>query len=75
MPLTSDDLDQLLTRQEVADLLGIHVDTVKKMMRAGDFDIVRIGTGRGLPRIPRRSVVDMINKRLTRASRSAGGSR
>lgn len=75
MPLTSDDLDQLLTRQEVASLLGVHVDTVKKMMAAGDFDIVRIGTGRGLPRIPRRSVVDMINKRLTRASRPARGSR
>lgn len=47
-------LDRLALRQsEVAELLGVSFDTVKRMVRAGELPVVRL---RGSVRIPRKAL-------------------
>jgi len=48
--MSTDELDRLLTRDEVADLLHVHPVTVSTMVRQGRLRAVKIG-GRAL-RIP-----------------------
>ena len=43
MPATSPRLDQLLTKHEAAELLGIGVRTVERLVSQGDLPHVRLG--------------------------------
>jgi excisionase family DNA binding protein len=67
LPITEHDLDDLLTVEEAADVLQISRATVYRMISDRELDVVRIGSGRGRPRITRRALLDHLNRRVTRA--------
>lgn len=71
MPITEADLGNLLTVDATAEILGVSRSTVKRMIHRHELDVVRVGSGRGMPRITRRSLLDNLNRRETRAAKSA----
>ena len=55
-------LDRLALRQtEVAELLGVSRDTVKRMVRDGELPVVRL---RGSVRIPRKALERWIDEHV-----------
>jgi excisionase family DNA binding protein len=70
VPITEADLDQLLTRTQAAELLGLSVSTFDRLIREKRIEVIRHGTGRGRPRVTRRAVLDYLNSR--RQPRQAG---
>jgi excisionase family DNA binding protein len=71
MPITEADLPDLLTRIQAAELLGVSRATVDRMISARRIDVVRIGNGRGQVRIPKRALLDHINRNVVKAERQA----
>ena len=71
MPLTEDDLDELLTRPQAAEYLRISVATLDRMIANREVDVTRIGSGRGRVRISRRALLDHANRNTIRAARPA----
>ena len=67
MPVNKTDLDELLTPDQAADLLGISRATVYRMIRERQIEVVRVGTGRGRARITRRALVDGLDRRVVKA--------
>lgn len=67
MPITEDDLDDLLTPAEVAARLHVARSTVYRMIELRQIDTVRIGSGRGRRRITRRALLDYVNRSVDRA--------
>lgn len=47
--MSTDELDRLLTRNEVADLLHVHPVTVSTMVREGRLRAVKIGRALRIP--------------------------
>jgi len=69
MPITEADLGDLLRREEAAEFLGVSRATVDRMIAAREIDVVRIGNGRGQVRIPKRALLDHVNRNVTKAAR------
>jgi len=69
-PLTMDDLDTLRTYDQVADRLSVSPRTVARLVAKGEIAVVRIGSGKGHPRIPERAIVDYINRRYRKTTPS-----
>lgn len=70
MPITESDLGpNMLTVEQAADFLGVSKTTIRRMMSNRELDVVRIGSGRGRPRITKRSALDHINSKVTPAER------
>ena len=63
------DLDEWMTVKEAAKLLSWGEDTLWKIIRAGEIDVIRIGAGqqRKQTRITRRAVVDYVDRNTERA--------
>ncbi len=66
MPVTEKDLDELLTVDQAADLMHLHRATLYRMIQTRDLDVVRVGRGQRI-RITRRSILDYVNRNVTRA--------
>lgn len=66
MPITEDDLDDLLTVDAAAERLGLSRSTVYRMIESRAIEVVRLGPGRGRVRITRRAILDHLNRNLTR---------
>lgn len=66
MPITENDLTELLTVEEARQILGIGKTTMYKMVETRAIDVVRVGSGRGRLRIPRRAILDHLNRNLIR---------
>jgi excisionase family DNA binding protein len=62
-----DDLDTLRTYEEVGERLSVSARTVARLVSTGELGVVRIGAGRGHPRVPEREIVDYLNRRHKRA--------
>jgi excisionase family DNA binding protein len=71
-PLTLADLDTLRTYDEVAERLSVSPRTVARLVNDGELGVVKIGSGRGHPRVPERAIVDYLNRRYRRADRKPG---
>lgn len=69
MPVTERDLDDLLTIEHVAEILQVSRSTVSRMIAARELDVIRVGTGRGRPRITKRSLLDQLNRHVIAAER------
>lgn len=63
MPLSLEDLDSSLTFEQAMDRLHVSRTTLKRIIADGQIGVVRIGAGRGHPRIPERSLLEYINRR------------
>lgn len=66
-PLTLEDLESALTFDEAMKRLGVSRTTLKRMIGDREIGVIRVGAGRGHPRIPERSIVDYVNRRYQRA--------
>ena len=63
-------LDKLALKQtEVAELLGVSPDTVKRMIRDGELPVVRL---RGSVRIPRRGLEQWVDEHTEATRRLLG---
>jgi excisionase family DNA binding protein len=69
VPIREQDLDELLTVDEAADVLHRSPKTVYRMIADRSIDVVYVGAGRGRPHIPRRAILDYLNRRTVRAAR------
>jgi excisionase family DNA binding protein len=69
MPITEQDLDQLLSVDEAAHVLNRSPKTVYRMIADRSIDVVYVGAGRGRPHVTRRAILDYLNRRTVRASR------
>ena len=61
----SEDPERLLTKEEVADLLGVCERTVDKLVASGRIASLKIGRAR---RIPRKAVLSYIRSKTNQAS-------
>lgn len=66
MPIDEYDLTNSYTPIEAADVLGVNIRTLWRIIAAGDLRTIRIGSGRGRARIPHRAVLEYINQRATK---------
>lgn len=67
-PLNLDDLETLQTYEQVAERLSVSTRTVGRLVTDGEIAVVRIGAGKGHPRIPERAILDYINRRYHRST-------
>jgi excisionase family DNA binding protein len=58
----------LLTRREAADALGVSVDTLVRLLDAGELRAVRVGRS---VRVPTSEVESFVDRRLTPSSDAA----
>jgi excisionase family DNA binding protein len=75
MPLTEDDLADLLTIEQAATILGRSRATVYRIIADRKIDIVRMGSGRGRVFMTRRALLDYANRGVVRADRPTRGRR
>lgn len=68
MPINENDLDDLLTIDEAAALIGLSRNTVYRMISERAIETVMIGSGRGRARITRRAILDAYNRRVVKAA-------
>jgi excisionase family DNA binding protein len=69
LPISESDLGtNLLTVDQSAQILGVSRSTVGRMIANRELDVVRVGSGRGRPRITRRSLLDHINRKVVPAA-------
>jgi hypothetical protein len=66
--LTEDDLSSIRTRDETALDMHVSLATLKRIISAGEIDVVRV---RGRVFITRRAVLDYLNRSTVRAERPA----
>lgn len=69
MPITEADLDDLLTIEQAAKFYRCSRATINRMIAGRELDVVRIGSGRGRPRITKRSLLDHLNRNVTVAAK------
>ena len=69
MPITEQDLDQLLTVREAASVMHVSPMTLYRLIDARALDVVRVGSGRGRLHVTRRAILDLYNRRTVRAER------
>ena len=55
-------MEPMMTRKEVADMLGIGIQTVLRMNQNGSLPFVRVGNGRGRIRIKQKDVKKYIEQ-------------
>ncbi|OXM63120.1 hypothetical protein CF165_32705 [Amycolatopsis vastitatis] len=60
----------LNTVAETAAKLRCSVPTVRRLIKSGELNIVRIGQGRGLPRVPDSSIKAYVQRHTTCSSSS-----
>jgi hypothetical protein len=68
--LTEDDLATLRTRDETALDMHVSLATLKRIIAAGEIDVVRI---RGRVFVTRRAVLDYLNRSTVRAEQPRRG--
>jgi excisionase family DNA binding protein len=68
MPITEDDVGELLSPLAAADFLHVTRSTIYRMIQAGEIDVTHVGTGRGRVKITKRALLDHLNRKTTRAS-------
>jgi len=72
MPVTLEDLGDALTIAEAADVLHRDPKTVRRWVRDGDLDAIRVGAGpRGELRITRRALTAYLNRKHETNGKSA----
>lgn len=67
MPVTPEDLESSLTLQQAADTIHVTYRTMQRIVAANQIDVVRVGNGRGRPRITRRALTDYLNRQQSRS--------
>lgn len=67
MSATDNELD-LLTREQVAEMLGVNISTVTRILSARRMEVVRLGPHGGIVRIRRGAVLDYIARNTERPS-------
>jgi excisionase family DNA binding protein len=68
-PITRDDLDGLLNRDEAAAYLHVGRSTMDRLISARAIDVVRKGSGRGRPYFTERALLDYLNRQIVKADR------
>jgi excisionase family DNA binding protein len=71
VPISETDLDDLLTVDAAAAFLHVSASTINRMIANREVEVVRIGSGRGRVRITKRALLDHVNRKVTRATRTA----
>jgi excisionase family DNA binding protein len=61
MPVNENDLANLRTLPEAAEILHVSASTVKRLVRTRQLETVRIGTGRGRLFITQRALLAYAN--------------
>lgn len=61
--MMSPPIDRLYTLTEVAELLQVHVQTVRQIVKRGELGVVRVGPKGGSPRIPADQIANYIDNR------------
>ena len=70
MPITEADLGaNLLSIDQSAEFLGVSRSTITRMIARRELDVIRLGSGRGVPRISKRSLLDHVNRKVVPADR------
>jgi excisionase family DNA binding protein len=69
MPINETDLDELLTLEEAAEVLRVSLRTMQRLVADRQIEVVRIGSGRGYPRVTRRMLLDNLNRRVVKPDR------
>lgn len=67
MPITESDLGELLSVTQAAAFYGVSRSTLYRMIADRELDVVRVGHGRGRLRITKRSLLDHMNRHVTKA--------
>lgn len=75
MPITENDLADLLTPVDAARFLDVSRSTIYRMIENEEIDVVRVGSGRGRLRITKRSLLDNLNRSVTPAKANKSRSR
>jgi excisionase family DNA binding protein len=70
MPITEDDLDELMSVPAAAEFLRVSTATINRMIANRDVEVTRIGSGRGRVRITKRALLDHANRNTVRANRT-----
>ena len=71
MPANANDLASSLSIEEAAAMLHVSRRTLTRMLQEEQLEHVRIGTGRGQPRITMRAINDYLARRTVRADQTA----
>ena len=71
MPITEDDVDELLSKDQAADFLHVSRSTIDRMIRRKELDFTRVGSGEGRIRISKRALLDNLNRRTVRAAKTS----
>jgi excisionase family DNA binding protein len=70
MPITEADLGaNLLSIDQSAEFLGVSRSTITRMIARRELDVIRLGSGRGVPKISKRSLLDHVNRKVVPADR------
>jgi excisionase family DNA binding protein len=69
MAITEQDLDQLLTVAEAAEVMHRSKMSVYRLIDSRQIEVVRLGSGRGVVHVSRRAILDYYNRRTVRAER------
>lgn len=64
MPISAQDLDDLLTVEEAAAFLKISRSTLYRMIARREVEVVRIGSGAGRPYFTEAALVDAVNRKV-----------
>lgn len=65
MAITEKDLAELLTLDQAAEFYQCSRSTIERMIANHEIEVVRLGSGRGRPRIRKRALLDHMNRNVT----------
>lgn len=68
MSVTVDDLRDAMTKEQFADFLKISLRSVDRMIKEGKVEVVRVGPGRGVPRITQRAATEYLTRSAIKAT-------
>lgn len=67
--VTIEDVEDALPLRQAADVMHMHPDTLRRIVKAQGIDVLRIGSGRGRIFITRRAMADYLARSNERAAR------
>lgn len=68
MPITEQDLDELLTVDEAARFLRLSRATIYRMISAREVEVVHYGSGGGRARLTRRALLAAVQRKTIPAA-------
>lgn len=70
MAVNLEDLRNAMTKKEFAELIGVSLRTVNRMIMERQVEVVFVGTGRGQPRITKRAATEYLNRQTKKVAAS-----